>query len=298
MTHYLIEFRFQGKARSELKRLIWDVDKKWSLGRADKKRPVPHISLVSPFTTENEQRLIRDFYNICSGNPVMNFSVRGFNTFEENRVMYVDIHPGKQLEKFRWHLSKKLRSYCDLKPIDCKRKYYFHSTIAFKLSPQKFQQVKSYIQSKSRPDFRHAVVRITLLRNSSILREYDFMQRKMFDRQGAINRAVYRRTMELLKRYFEGTYRPDDKIKSLFWNRIKTLLGGWSALGSGLKIGVGFAFRRGGSELGSGLIIPDLNFQVRPQNHSIKKMSALSVMACPLWRCSLPGGRKSPSPFS
>ena len=143
MEHYLIEFRFQGTAKYELKKLIWDVDKKCGIGNTRRKRPVPHISLVAPFQTRNERKLIQDFYDVCSKKPLMKFTVNGFNTFENNRVLYVDINPSEKLDSFRWDLSKRLQPYCELQPIDYERKYYFHSTVAMKLSPQKFNQLKS-----------------------------------------------------------------------------------------------------------------------------------------------------------
>jgi len=225
MVHYLIEFRFQGKAKSEIKRLIWEVDSKCHLGHANRKRPVPHITLVAPFQTRNERKLIRDFYDVCSKSPLMKFYVKGFNTFENNRVMYIDIDPNEYLDNFRWELSKKLTPYCKLKPIDYERKYYFHSTVAMKLTPQKFNEVKSYIQRKERPNFKHIVVRATLLKGGKILREYDFMQRRMFNRRLAKSKRVYTTTMNLLKKYFDGQYNPDDKRKVSFWSRIKSFFG-------------------------------------------------------------------------
>lgn len=225
MVHYLIEFRFQGKAKSELKRLIWEVDKRCRIGNAKRKRPVPHITLVAPFQTNNERKLINDFYSVCSKQSLMKFTVKGFNTFEKNRVVYVDIHPSTNLDEFRWNLSKKLQPYCTLQPIDYERKYYFHSTVAMKLTPDKFRHVKNYIKNKPHPDFKHIVVRATLLKGGRILREYDFLQRKMFDRRLAKSRKAYNRTIDLLKRYFDGSYNPDEKKKSSIWDKIKSFFG-------------------------------------------------------------------------
>lgn len=226
MRHYLIEFRFQGKSKSEIKKLIWEVDKRCHIGNAHRKRPVPHITLVAPLQTRNEKKLICDFYYVCSKSPLMKFSVKGFNTFENNRVMYLDINSGEKLDKFRWELSKKLQPYCKLQPIDYERKYYFHSTVAMKLTPQKFNHVKSYINRKKNPNFKHIVVRVTLLKGGRILREYDFIQRKMFNRRLAKNRRVYNTTTNLLKKYFDGSYNPNDKMKITFWNKIKSSFGG------------------------------------------------------------------------
>jgi 2'-5' RNA ligase len=223
MAHYLIEFRFQGKAKSDIKRLIYEVDKKCRIGAINKKRPVPHITLVAPFKTKNEKRLISDFYNLCNNSNLMTFKINGFNVFKNNRVLYLDIIPCDNLDDFRWKLSQKLKSYCTLKLIDYNRKYNFHSTIALKLSILKFKQVKEYILNKPKPKFKHIVTRVTLLKNSKILREYDFLQKKMFDRRLAKNKKVSLKTGRLLKKHVSNKLDSTNrlKIKSI-WNKIKS----------------------------------------------------------------------------
>jgi len=226
MTDYLIEFRFQGKAKSKLKQLIWDVDKTCSLGTANKKRPVPHITIVTSFKTNNERQLIQDFYDVCSKTELMKFTLKGFDTFEDNRVVFLDIKASKQLNNFRWNLYKLLKSYCDLKQIYYTQVYNFHSTIAMNLSPKKFKEVKRYIKKKHELDFKHLVVRATLLKNGFILKEYDFMQRKMFDRRLSKSKPVLNRTMGLLNKFFKGEYDPDKNIKfdkMSFWSKIKSI---------------------------------------------------------------------------
>ncbi|MBR9677090.1 2'-5' RNA ligase family protein [Candidatus Woesearchaeota archaeon] len=223
MVHYLIEFRFQGIAKKRIKSLIWDVDKKCRIGNAKKKRPIPHITLVAPFTTKKESKLISDFNKLCTDYPLMKFTIKGFSTFENNRVVYLDIKPCKELNKFRWKLSKKLRSYCKLKPLDYKRKYYFHSTIAMKLEPKKFKQVKNYIKTKPKPDFKHVMVRATLLKGQYILREYDFLLRQSLTRKLAKSRNMNKKTTSLLTKYFEGKFNPNKNIKKSLWRKIKTI---------------------------------------------------------------------------
>ena len=101
MIHYLIEFRFQGKAKFEIKRLILEVDKWCQIGNVKRKRPVPHITLVALFQTRNERKLIDDFYDICSKSQLMKFGVKGFNIFENNWGMYLDINPNENLDNFK-----------------------------------------------------------------------------------------------------------------------------------------------------------------------------------------------------
>jgi len=226
-ANYLIEFRFQGQAKKTIKNLIWDADKACIIGNAKNRRPVPHITLVGSLSTNNEKKLIGVFNHICSKYPLMSFTVVGFNTFEENRVMYIDIKPSSELDDFRWQLSKELQNFCKLTLNDNNRKFYFHSTIAMNLSPQKFSCIKKYIGTKSKPNFEHFVVRATILKNGKILREYDFLLRRPLTRRYAKSRTTFRKTMFLLNEFFEGKFDPNkntinetktlcEKIKSFF----------------------------------------------------------------------------------
>ena len=53
--HYYIEIRYFGKAKTNFKRLVNEVDNKFHLRKGHK---VPHITLVQPFTTKDQKRLI------------------------------------------------------------------------------------------------------------------------------------------------------------------------------------------------------------------------------------------------
>ena len=85
MIHYLIEFRFHGKAKYEIKKLIFEINKKFNL---DYKKAIPHITLAGPFYTNNEKKLIKDFNNLCSESPLINFEIDGFSTFEQKKVVF------------------------------------------------------------------------------------------------------------------------------------------------------------------------------------------------------------------
>ena len=208
---YLIEFRFQGKAKYEIKRMIWSLNKKFHI--RPNKRPVPHITLVGPLATNNEKRLIGDFNNICSSFPLMKFTVDGFDTFNHSNVVYININPDKKLDEFRWELSQRLKSYCKLRPFDYERNFSFHATLAMRLPYNKFKIVKSYVHRMKRPKYRYVLVRATLLKGGIILREYDFLLRRPLTRRLAKSREIYSKTMDLLNAFFEGKYDPNQNIK-------------------------------------------------------------------------------------
>ena len=200
-NHYLIEFRFLGKAQSDMKRLIYEVNNRFHI--IPHFRPVPHISLVGPLSTNDEKRLVADFLNICKKQEIMEFNVVGFNTFEDNRVVFIDIQPDVKMEEFRRELSETLRPYCSLKQYDFQENFNFHATIAMDLNPKKFQQVKNYIDKKQEPSFKHILMRVTIIKNQRILYEYDFMLRKILNRKEAKSQAILSKTFSELKEYIE-----------------------------------------------------------------------------------------------
>lgn len=209
MVHYLIEFRFHGSAKYEIKKLIDEINQNYGL---KSKRAVPHVTLVGPFSTNEETRLIGDFDRLCSNYSLMGFEVNGFDAFDNNKVVFLDIIPSREMDEFRWNLAQTLKPYCQLKQFDHERKYEFHTTIAMKLADDEFEGIKRYIKRKNRLKFKHKIVRATLVKDQLILREYDFLLRRPLSRELALDRDIYAHTLNLLNAYFEGSYNPDEYI--------------------------------------------------------------------------------------
>ncbi len=209
MVQYLIEFRFHGKAKYEIKKLIYEINRKFRLRT---KRGIPHITLAGPFYTNDEKRLIGDFNRLCTKSPLMNFEIEGFSAFENSKVVFLDVKPSKELEEFRWNLSQTLKPYCQLKSFDYEKEFAFHATIAMKLPDDKFSKIRDYTK-KSKLNFKHVMVRATLLKDGIILREYDFLLRRPLVRRLAKDKGVYSRTLDLLKGYFENKFNPNEFIE-------------------------------------------------------------------------------------
>ena len=207
MVHYLIEFRFHGKAKYEIKKLVYEINRRFRLGY---KRAIPHITLVGPFYTNDERRLIGDFNRLCTKSPLMNFEVDGFSAFEDSKVIFLDVKPSKELDEFRWNLSQTLNPYCQLRRFDNERDFVFHATIAMKLLEDKFSAIRDYINRKSKLNFKHVMVRATLLKGGFILREYDFLLRRPLVRRLAKDKRVYAQTLDLLKGHFEDKFNSNE----------------------------------------------------------------------------------------
>ena len=71
-------------------------------------------------------------------------------------------------------------------------------------------------------------MRITLLKGGRILREYDFIQRRLLNRRQSLNKHISRRSKSLLRQFMQGNYNPDKKIRKItksksLWDKIKSL---------------------------------------------------------------------------
>jgi calcineurin-like phosphoesterase family protein/2'-5' RNA ligase len=218
MAKYLIEFRFHGKAKYEIKKLVHDINKKYKLST---KRTVPHITLVGPFNTNNEKNLIQEFESMCKNYSLMDFEIDGFNTFENTKVIYLEVKPSEILKEFRWILSKKLQSFCNLNSYDYEREFIFHSTIAMKLPNHKYSNLNEYVKNISKVRFKHKLVRVTLLKNGLILREYDFLLKKSLKRNEAKSKQIYLQSMKILtnklKQFHDTKINFLDKFLSYFF---------------------------------------------------------------------------------
>lgn len=227
MIHYLIEFRFSGYAKRYAKSLIYDISKKFRVKGVTRKRAVPHISLFGPFTTKYQKKIINEIVKIGKKYGTIPFRVKGINYFKnkKNKVIYLDIEPSKQLENLRWELARNLLKICKTKANHDKyKKFYFHATIAFKDIDRKFSKIWNYLKAKEEPNIKQHLLRITILKGSKILYEYDLIQKRLLNRRQAKSKEGWKRTIDLFKRKnikFEGEIEEEKN----FWEKIKSFIG-------------------------------------------------------------------------
>jgi 2'-5' RNA ligase len=212
MTHYLIEYRFTGRAKTEIRQMIYELDNRFHLEFFRSKRPIPHITFAGPLTTNNEAKLVRDFTTLCKATPFCSFKIKGFGSFKNSRVVFVNIDPSEKLKEFRWNLAQYLMPYCTLRDFDYTKDFEFHATLAMDLNHEQFNSVKSYISRQDLPTYKHFLIRATVIKNQKILYEYDFLQRKLLNRHDALDKRQSATTMKLLNDYFDGRYDPNSKL--------------------------------------------------------------------------------------
>jgi 2'-5' RNA ligase len=206
MTHYLIDIRLMGSVKDQIRNLSNHLQEKFNLGD---KRVIPHITLAGPFSTRNEKKLVEDFTRICMNQKeIPKYEVGSYGFFNDSKVVYVTITPDENLKQFRYQLSRAISPYCSLRKydLDSADEFRFHSTLAMKLDWLTFQRIKWYFRRKESVIYRHHPIRATLLRNSKILCEYDFIQRRMLSRSLALSRATMMRDFDILKLWADGSW--------------------------------------------------------------------------------------------
>jgi 2'-5' RNA ligase len=206
MTHYLIDIRLMGSVKHQIRNLSNHLQEKFNLGD---KLVTPHITLAGPFSTHDEQKLVKDFTRICSNQKVIpKYEVGSYGFFDDTRVVFVAITPDENLKQFRYQLSQALLPYCSLRnyDLDSADEFRFHATLAMKLDWLTFRRIKWYFRRQESVMYRHHPIRATLLRNTMILCEYDFIQERMLSRAQALSRATMKRDFDILKVWEEGSW--------------------------------------------------------------------------------------------
>ena len=192
-----------GPVRHQIRTLSDHLREKFNLGD---KLVVPHITLAGPFSTDDEKKLIEDFTTICSDQKTIpNYDVGGFGFFDDTRVVYVTITPDENLKQFRYRLSQAISPYCTLRDydLDSADTFQFHATLAMKLDWLTYRRLQWYFRGQEQVVYRHHPIRATLIRNSRILCEYDFVQHRMLTRAQARSRATLMRDLDILKAWSE-----------------------------------------------------------------------------------------------
>jgi 2'-5' RNA ligase len=206
MTRYLIDIRLMGSVKHQIRNLSDHLGERFNLGN---NRVIPHITLAGPFSTTDEQKLIEDFTRLCTNQKVIpKYEVGGYGFFDDSNVVFVTITPDENLKQFRYQLSRALLPYCSLRSYDLVSadEFRFHATLAMKLDWLTFQRIKWYFRRQQSVIYRHHPIRATLLRNTKILCEYDFIQERMLSRAQALSRATMKRDFDILKVWDDGNW--------------------------------------------------------------------------------------------
>lgn len=197
MPPYLIDIRIFGRSKKQIKNIIQEISTSYNIQTLD----IPHITLIGPFNTSDEKRLINDFRSICSEFENVAYTINGVKSFKDTGVVYFNVIPNNELIALRYKLKNKLESYCSLSEWD--EKFVYHCTIANKVCPEISRRIEQNVMALF---YEHIVMRITLLKNGYILREYDLLLHRELGRQGALSKEVMQETWKKLEYTRKNNY--------------------------------------------------------------------------------------------
>jgi calcineurin-like phosphoesterase family protein/2'-5' RNA ligase len=208
MDSYLLEFRLTGSAKDFVRQTAVKVGKLFHVRGVTDKRVVPHVSIIGPFSADDDRRLSREFDEACVNYDQMTFRFNGLKSFGNwlsgDRVLAVNIEPSEELVKLRSDLVERLGKFCELGKHD-HGGYAPHATLAFKDIDRKFGQIKNYLEGIEIPPIKHNVLRITLVgKGRKIAREFDLYQKRALTRYESLDSANTKLTFRLMQARAEG----------------------------------------------------------------------------------------------
>jgi 2'-5' RNA ligase len=201
MARYLIEYRFHGFAKRYARDLIYEISRKFNVKGATRNRAVPHVTLFGPFSTNYEKRMVSEVVKACNGYELVPFEIKEFGYFDNpsNKVVYLDVQPSKRFEDLRRDIAQRLLRLTNTTEFDEKYNFSFHATLAFKDIDNKFERIRGYLKQKEFPNVNQHILRVTIMKNQTILCEYDLIQRRLLTRRQALSKYQWRRTIGLLR---------------------------------------------------------------------------------------------------
>ncbi len=206
---YLIEFRFSGFAKQSIKELKTNITKKFGVS---KRKIVPHITITGSVSTNDEKRLLDEIVDVCKKYELVKFKMDGVDNFRDE-VIFVRIEPSEELKNLRLEIAERLYKFCKTTTkFDRKEDFEFHATLVLKDIQRKFDRIWDYVQTWRIPEMEQYVLRITILKNSRILAEYDLILKKLLNRTESLDREIYKKTLKKLEKIIETT---DRKFKDV-----------------------------------------------------------------------------------
>ncbi|MDP2629066.1 MAG: 2'-5' RNA ligase family protein [Nanoarchaeota archaeon] len=189
MDKYHIGTRARGFVKEYLREIKNDVDKEQT-----QKKYVPHMTLIRPFTTKNETRLIETFENFCSQQKeLIPFTIEDFDAFyNPERIFYVKIRENQKLVDFINSLETSLIG--KIKYIQKEIKEDNGRTLHLTIS-QGIPDFKVFRKLNKQLPIDQYLLRVYLLKNKLILREYDFPLERMLTRDEAKNDFLFKETI-------------------------------------------------------------------------------------------------------
>jgi 2'-5' RNA ligase len=196
---YLIEVRTSGDEKDRLREIIYDVSDRFDVHTIAEPRAVPHITLFGPYNTDRGHEVRNHATDVFRQFDVVPYRISGFDHFRDD-VIYANVVPSPELRRLRQRLSEELRPITyNYQPHDSDRYYDFHITIARGDLDGQFDAIWNYVREAYDPQFDEYATRVTNLRQSDMLWEYDLLQDRRLSPEEATSAQSWKKTMGLLE---------------------------------------------------------------------------------------------------
>jgi hypothetical protein len=215
MTQYAIGFRFRDDGLSKVKQLIYHLEAKFHLDFFKINRPIPRVALAGPFTTDDEKRLVTDFVTLCSKTPFSSFEINTYAVSDASHAICIRVDPGAELVAFRKNLLQVITPYCTLQKRDTQEPFVFHATVAKNVNLQKYSLIKKHAEEIKPQQFRHYVIRATVVKEQKFLCEYDFLTRSVLTQKEALDKKQEFTDRSLYLQFIHKKFNPDDRMHEM-----------------------------------------------------------------------------------
>jgi len=205
LKYFYVESRFHRYPKRYLKGLINEIAHKFRVKGALKRRPVPHMTLYGPSQATSLDSVFSKIEKVAKRYTLVPFVVCDFDAHngKDGKTIACRIDASAELKNLRRELAAELNrivKISDRQPWDNENNYWFHTTIATKDIDRKYDQILRYLSGTQKPNITQHLVRITVLNNRrKIEREYDLMFKRWLSRAEALDKRLWRKTVNKLR---------------------------------------------------------------------------------------------------
>jgi 2'-5' RNA ligase len=161
----------------------------------DEGKYVPHITILRPFCTNNESELIKIFeQTLVKYEDPIQFQITDFDYFNnDKKILYGRIKDSGELREIRNGLNNSLEEIINFKHPKIGNDYNPHVTISIEENENSLDKL-----DKEDLPINQYLLRICLLKNKLVLREYDFYLKKSLARDEAKDDKIFKDTIKKL----------------------------------------------------------------------------------------------------
>lgn len=192
-SKYHIGTRLYGYTKEYAQALQGILAKRLGLGDYNTERTPPHVTFIRPFRTNNETRVKEAFEQSLQEikEPII-YEVQGFNYFDNKTpVLYLEIARNGQIQEMIGGLEQVLEPHIEyLHPkvsLPGEERINLHVSVLAKKTEGLKEEIQQATTEYPFWPVRQALLRVYLLKDKRILREFDLTRGENLDRETAKN---------------------------------------------------------------------------------------------------------------